>query len=78
MTFTPCPHGYPKPTMCLSCMESGPVAPPARWQLVGRPFNAAHPGRCERCDDVIVAGERIIREDLDDDRARYVHMGCRA
>lgn len=76
-TIPPCPHGFPKPASCVECMEDGPVAAPARWQPLGQAFNAAHPGRCERCDDQIVAGERITREDYGDERTRYVHVGCR-
>lgn len=74
----PCTHGMPSPASCTTCMDLGPVAPARRWQWDGRSFNAAHPGQCERCDDQIVVGERIAREDFGDERTRYVHIGCRA
>ena len=68
-----CPHGMPKPTTCVDCFADGPVAPPVRWQQVGNPFAAHFAGTCGRCGTETPVGSRIVREDLGDERTRYVH-----
>ncbi|HXH58441.1 hypothetical protein [Iamia sp.] len=76
MVISPCTHGMPSPTSCVTCMEEGPVAAPARWVLIGAPFLAGFAGSCERCVRPYAPGMRIVREDLGGQRTRYVHEEC--
>jgi hypothetical protein len=73
----PCPHGMPKPSTCVDCMDEGPVVPPVRWQPVGQPFMSLYGGVCPTCGDSIEAGVDFIeRWDFGDDRTVYTHDRC--
>lgn len=73
-----CPHGMPKPSTCLDCMEEGPIAEPARWATVGEPFTARYDGDCPSCGRPIVAGiTQVQRWDLGEERTVYCCAGCR-
>lgn len=73
--MTACPHGYPKRSNCLTCMEDGPVADPPRWRPVGERFRAQYASWC-RCGEQIVQGDRVQRWDLGDEQTVYTHEGC--
>lgn len=70
----PCPHGMPKPSTCLTCMEDGPVAPPTakvRPTPVAT-FTARFDGQCPGCNLPITPGQVIhCLSDM-----AYVHQGC--
>lgn len=73
-----CTHGMPSPKSCIDCMEEGPVAPPATWAKVGRPFPARFTSTCIGCDRTTIAvGDLLQRWDKGTDRTEYLHADCR-
>lgn len=76
-----CPHGMLSRPSCITCMEDGPVAPPARWKKIGGPFAASYPGDCP-AGDTIDPGDLLQRWDRDDytgaPHTVYAHADCGA
>lgn len=65
-----CEHGYPKPTMCVDCIQEGPLPPaPEPVLAIDHLLYARYDGLCSGCGDDILPGMRIAA--LTDDT--YAH-----
>lgn len=72
-----CPHGYPSPKSCMTCLEDDGVgAEPVRpLTSEGPTFTANYDGQCSgvgACNLPIKEGQRITR--MSD--GTYRHVGC--
>lgn len=75
-----CPHGMPKPSTCVDCMEEGPVTTPKLWAEVGPVFAAKFPNNQCPCGNPVIVGQPIQRWDRGEgleQETKYTHENCR-
>lgn len=71
-----CPHGMPKPSTCLDCMEEGTID--NEWRKVGAAFGSKYGQDCAGCGIRIAPTQLVQRWDRGDPptATAYTHPEC--
>lgn len=74
-----CPHGFPSPANCGTCIADGwtPPAKATRPAGVVRTLTAQYGGHCDRCGESIERGDEIALMD-DDSYEHAEHQSARS